>query len=119
MVTEEVLDDETKKVTKVEYQISPFEAWTGRVPKVHGHIKTWGCKVICHVSLKAMPGRSDKFMPPGYEGIMMGYDEHTTAHHRVYVPVRHETIVSSNVKFFEDLPGSTIADYQLWVKISD
>ncbi len=49
----------------------------------------------------------------------MGYDENTTAYYRVYTPDIHTTVISSNVKFFEDLPGSSIDNYQLWIELSD
>ena len=49
----------------------------------------------------------------------MGYDENTTAHYRVYAPDMHTTVISSNVKFFEDLPGSSIDNYQLWIELLD
>lgn len=118
-VTEEVLDKSSGEPLKVEYQISPQEAWSGKVPVVHNHIKAWGCKVIAHISRESLPGRQDKLMPTGREGVFMGYDEHTTSHHRLYAPDMHTTIVSSNVKFFEDIPGSSINNYQLWIELSD
>ncbi len=52
-------------------------------------------------------------MPIGREGIFMGYDENTTAYYRVYAPDIHTTVISSNVKFFKDLLGSLIDNYQL------
>jgi hypothetical protein len=119
VVVEEVIDEISGKPFRVEYRISPEEAYTGKPPKVHGHIRTWGCKVIAHVSRASLPGRQDKYMPSGREGIFMGYDENTTAHYRVYAPDMHTTVISSNVTFFEDLPGSSIDNYQLWVEASD
>ncbi|KAI6250546.1 hypothetical protein HI914_01183 [Erysiphe necator] len=79
---------------------------------------TWGCKVITHVSRSSLPGRKDKFMPSGREGIFMGYSEDTKAHYRVYAPDMHTTIISSNVIFFEDVPGRAIANFQLWIELS-
>ena len=38
-VVEEVIDEITGKLMNIEYRISPEEAWTGDVPKVHNHIK--------------------------------------------------------------------------------
>ena len=119
IVVEDVVDETTGKPFKVEYQISPEEAYTRKVPKVHDHIKTWGCKVIAHVARASLPGRQDKLMPTGREGIFMGYDDQTTAHHMIYAPDMHTTIPSSNVRFFEDIPGSSIDNYQLWVELSD
>jgi Reverse transcriptase (RNA-dependent DNA polymerase) len=115
-VVEEIIDEVTGKPFKIEYRISPEEAYTGKIPKVHGHIKAWGCKVIAHVARDSLPDRRDKFMPTGREGIFVGYDEQTTAHHRIYAPDMHTTIVSSNIQFFEDIPGSSIENYQLWVQ---
>jgi hypothetical protein len=118
-VVEEVIDEISGKPFRIEYRISPEEAYTGKVPRSRGHIRAWGCKVIAHVARESLPGRQDKFMPPGREGIFMGYDEHTTAHHKVYAPDMHTTIMSSNVRFFEDTPGSSIENYQLWMQLSD
>jgi hypothetical protein len=119
VVVEDVVDETTGKPFKVEYRISPEEAYTGKVPKVHDHIKTWGCKVIAHVTRASLPGRQDRLMPTGREGIFMGYDENTTAHHMIYAPDMHTTIPSSNVRFFEDIPGSAIDNFQLWIELSD
>ena len=118
-VSERVVDKISGKPIQVEYQISPEEAYTGKLPRVHDHIKAWGCKVIAHVARESNIDRHDKLMPTGREGIFMGYDEKTTAHHRVYAPDLHKTIVSSNVRFFENTPGSSIENYQLWVELSN
>ena len=40
IVVEDVVDETTGKPFKVEYRISPEEAYTRKVPKVHDHIKT-------------------------------------------------------------------------------
>jgi len=50
-------------------------------------------------------------MPTGREGIFMGYNENTTAYYHVYAPDMYTTVVSSNVKFFKDLLGSSIDNY--------
>ena len=118
-VIEDVIDEISGKPFKVEYRISPEEAYTHKVLKVHDHIKTQGYKVIAYVVRASLPGRQDKLMPTGREGIFMGYDEHTTTHYRVYAPDIHTTVISSNVKFFEDLPGSSIDNYQLQVELLD
>jgi hypothetical protein len=110
---------EGDKHYKIEYQISPEEAFTGIEPHVHNIIKAWGCKVIAHVARESLPGRQDKFMPTGREAVFMGYVENTTKHHRIYAPDMHKTTVSSNVRFFEDTPGSSIENFQLWIEKSD
>ena len=47
------------------------------------------------------------------EGIFIGYNENTIAYYRVYAPDIYTIIILSNIKFFEDLPGSFIKNYQL------
>lgn len=113
MVVEEIIDNITKKPVKIEYKISPEEAFTLEVPLVHNHIKIWGCKVIAHVSRSSLPGCKGKFMPSGRERVFMGYSNNTTAHYRIYAPDMHTTITSSNVIFLENVPGRNIANYQL------
>lgn len=99
-------------------QQSPEQAWTGSKPHCN-NIYVWGCKAIMHVARDSLPGRQDKLMPTGGEGIFVGYDAATTRHHRIYRPDLHRTVISSSVRFFEDTPGSQIADYKLWIELSD
>ena len=68
MITEEIIDNLTKKPVKIEYRISPEETFARKVPLVHNHVKTWGCKIITHFSRSSLPGCKDKFMPSGREG---------------------------------------------------
>ncbi|KAI1004161.1 hypothetical protein K3495_g4052 [Podosphaera aphanis] len=119
IMVENIIDKKTGKPAKVEYRISPEEAFTRKVPRVHDHIKTWGCKVITQVPRASLPGRKDKFMPSGREGIFMGYSDDTTTHYRIYAPDMHTTITSSNVIFFEDIPGRSIANFRLWKELSE
>ena len=116
---EEVINKILGKPFKIKYHISPKEAYTRKPSEVHGHIRTWGCKVIAHVTRSSLLGRQDKFMPSGREGIFTGYDDYTTAHYRVYAPNMHTIVISSNVTFFKDLLGSSINNYQLWIKNSN
>src|SRR6266487_6298818 len=113
IVVEDVINKISRKPFEVEYRISPEEAYTRKVLKVYDHIKTWGCKVIAYVARASLLGRQDKFMPTGREGIFIGYNENTTAYYHVYAPDIYTTVISSNVKFFEDLLGSSIDNYQL------
>src|SRR6266536_5487429 len=113
VVVEDVIDEISRKPFEVEYKISLEEAYTCKVLKVYDHIKTWGCKVITYVTRASLLGRQDKFMPTGREGIFIGYNENTTAYYCVYTPNMHTTVILSNVKFFKDLLGSLIDNYQL------
>ena len=58
-------------------------------------------------------------MPIGHKGIFMGYNKHTTAYYYVYAPDIYTTIILSNIKFFKDLLGSSINNYQLQVELLD
>ena len=49
----------------------------------------------------------------------MSYDKYTTAYYYVYTPNMYTTMISSNIKFFEDLLGSLINNYQLQVELLD
>ena len=52
-------------------------------------------------------------MPIGREGIFISYNKNTIAYYKVYAPNIYTIIISSNIKFFKDLPGSSIKNYQL------
>ena len=41
----------------------------------------------------------------------MGYNKNTIAYYRVYAPNIYTIIISSNVKFFKNLLGSSIKNY--------
>lgn len=123
-VVVETLKEDSKegpKGCRVEYQVSPEEAWTGNMPICDNRLKPWGCKVIAHISPKSHPAgtRADKFMATGRDGIFMGYDENTTKHYRIYAPDRHCTVISSTVRFFPDTKGGSIDNFQLWMEDSD
>ena len=117
-----VVKDITNKVTgkpfKVKYYILPKEAYMGKVPKVYSYIKTWSCKVIAYITRASLPGRQDKLMPTKREGIFMEYDKNTIAYYIIYALNIYTTILLSNVRFFENIPGSTINNFQLWIEIS-
>ena len=50
-------------------------------------------------------------MPISRDGIFIGYNKNTIAYYRVYALNIYTTIISSNIKFFKDLPGSSIKNY--------
>ena len=52
-------------------------------------------------------------MPISREGIFIGYNKNTIAYYRVYAPNIYTTIILSNIKFFKNLLGSFIKNYQL------
>lgn len=117
-VTEAIVTEDGKN-ERVEYRLSPEEAFTGKEIKIRDIIKTWGCKVVASIDRKSIPGRADKLMPVGREGIFMGCNENTNALHRIYAPDMHTTITSSSVKFYEDIPGGSIENFQLWCETSE
>ena len=119
VIVEDVINKISRKLFKVEYRIFLEEAYTRKVPKVYDYIKTQGYKVIAYVTRASLLGRQDKFMPIGCEGIFIGYNKNTTAYYRVYAPNIHTTVILSNVKFFEDLLGSLIDNYQLQIELLD
>jgi hypothetical protein len=74
IIVEDIVDETTRKLFKVKYQISLEEVYIRKVPKVHDYIKTWGYKVITYIARVSLLGRQDKLMPTRREGIFMGYD---------------------------------------------
>ena len=85
--------------------------YIGKAPRVYDYIKTWGSKVIIYIIRESLPRRQDKFIPPSRESIFIGYNEYTTVYKRVYIPDIYITIILSNIKFYKDLPGSSIKNY--------
>ena len=67
--------------------------------------------MIAHILREFLPSRQDKLMPTGREGVFMGYNKHIISYYRLYASDIYITIVFSNVKFFEDIPGSFINNY--------
>ena len=110
-MVKDVTDKVTGKLFKVKYCILPKEAYTGKVPKVHGYIKTWGCKVIAYITRASLPGRQDKLMLTRRESIFIKYNKNTITYYIIYAPNMHTTILSSNVRFFKDISGSTINNF--------
>ncbi len=119
VIVEDMINKISRKPFEVEYRISLEEAYIRKVLKVYDYIKTQGYKVIAHITRASLLGRQDKFMPIGREGIFIGYDKNTTAYYYVYTPDIHTTVISSNVKFFKDLLGSLINNYQLQIELLD
>jgi hypothetical protein len=58
-----------------------------------------------------MPKKVDKLMFLGKEGIFIGYDKQTISYYRSYAPYIYKTIISSNMDFFKNTPGSAIRNY--------
>jgi hypothetical protein len=63
------------------------------------------------VPKKSIPERADKLIPLGRKGIFINYDKQITSYYKVYAPDIYKTIISSNMDFFENTPGSTIGNY--------
>ena len=119
VVVKDIINKISEKLFQVEYRISLEEAYIYKVLKVYDYIKTQGYKIITYVVCAFLLGRQDKFMPIGYKGIFMSYNKYTTIYYYVYISDMYTTMISSNIKFFEDLLGSSINNYQLQVELSD
>jgi transposase InsO family protein len=118
-----VVEEETMpngSVRKVERQLSPEEAWSGKRP-TGANIRPWGCKAYMTVSRESQPAgaRTDKFIPIGRDGIFMGYSEDTEKHYRFYAPDLHRTVIATNVTFDETTPGGSIENFRLWMEQSN
>ena len=57
-------------------------------------------------------------MPISREGIFISYNKNTIAYYKVYAPNIYTIIILSNVRFFKDLLGSSIKNYQLYTELS-
>jgi len=84
--------------TKSLNNMTPFEAWHGKKPKVN-HLRTFGC--VAHVKLiglglKKLSDRSKKMVFIGYESGTKGY--------RFYDPTTKRLVVSRDVIFDEKQP---------------
>lgn len=92
-----------------DHMISPYEAFTGRVPNVD-HIRVWGCKVHSYMERESIPQglRRDKLMDKSRIGVFVGYVADTSKQFLVWAPDRRNVIKSSNVTFHEDEPGGDI-----------
>lgn len=99
-------------------QISPEEAWTGKVPG-QKHIHPFGCLAYSYVDPDSQPegARTDKYVDRGRECVFVGYSDNTTKQWLVYAPDRHDVISSNRVVFNEDVPGGTI-DLKLRMELS-
>jgi len=67
--------------------------------------------VIAYILKESFSGRQDKLMPIRREGIFIGYNKHTTFYYKLYISNIYITIIFSNIKFFEDIPGNFINNY--------
>lgn len=65
----------TKEGQICERQISPEEAWSGKMPTIK-HLRTFGCQAFSYVDPNSHPPgpRTDKFIDRGREGVFMGYN---------------------------------------------
>jgi len=92
-----------------DHPISPYEAFTGKVPDVD-HIRVWGCKVHSYMERESIPKgfRRDKLMDKSRIGVFIGYVADTSKQFLVWAPDRRDVIKSSNVVFHEDQPGGEI-----------
>jgi hypothetical protein len=82
--------------TKALNNMTPFEAWHGKKPKI-SHLKVFGC--VAHVKavgpgLSKLSDRSNKMVFIGYESGTKGY--------RFFDPTTNRLVVSRDVVFEED-----------------
>jgi len=82
--------------SSLEGNITPYEAWNGRIPSV-AHIRKFGCFVYRHIPKKIHRKLDHKAM----KGILMGY-ESESGMYRVYHPQNDTVAVSRDLLIFED-----------------
>jgi hypothetical protein len=89
--------------------ITPEELWTGYQPQVD-YMRVWGCKAISAVDPKLLPPgtRNRKLLDRGRDAVFVGYVDKTTKQYWIYAPDMRIHMKSSNVKFYEDIPGGSI-----------
>ncbi|KAI0998574.1 hypothetical protein K3495_g9625 [Podosphaera aphanis] len=61
--------------------------------------------------------RSDKLLPRGRKGVLVGYNEETTNQYLVYAPDLHDSRFTSYARFKENIPGGSL-ELKLPKKIS-
>lgn len=84
---------------------TPFEMWTGRVPKVK-HLRNFGDRVLC---LDNRQGKS-KLQKKTKEGIFLGYSNESKGY-RVWIPETKSLITSRDVKFFGSSKNGEFEDF--------
>ena len=53
------------------------------------------------------------------KGIFIEYNTKTIVYYRIYIPDFYQTIISSNICFFKNIPESFINNYQLQIEFTD
>jgi len=53
------------------------------------------------------------------EDIFIEYNIKITIYYKIYISDLYQTIISSNIYFFENIPESSINNYQLWIEFTD
>jgi hypothetical protein len=84
-----------KKIPKV-LRKTPYELWNGQKPSI-GHLKVFGCRAYAHIPDE----RRSKLAAKAVACIFVGYSLESKAY-RLYDPITRRTIVSRDVKFWED-----------------
>lgn len=82
--------------TKSVEGMTPYEAWHGRVPKVH-HLRVFGC--LAHI--KDVTPHLPKLADRSKQAVLLGYEEGSKAY-RLYDPSKKKIIVSRDVIFEEE-----------------
>jgi len=67
--------------------------------------------MIAYILRESLPNKQDKLMSIKREGIFIRYNKYTTFYYRLYIPNIYITIIFNNVKFFKDIPDSSINNY--------
>jgi hypothetical protein len=58
-----------------------------------------------------IPERIDKLILLGRKRIFINYNKQTILYYKIYALDIYKIIISSNMDFFENTPGSTIKNY--------
>jgi len=78
---------------------------------IYNYIKAWGYKMIVYILRESLFSKQDKLIFIRREGIFMGYNKHTISYYRLYISNIYIIIIFSNIKFFKDIPNSSINNY--------
>ena len=67
--------------------------------------------MIAHILRESFFDKQDKLILIKREKVFIGYNKHTISYYRLYILDIYIIIIFSNIKFFKDIPGSSINNY--------
>ena len=67
--------------------------------------------MIVYILREFLSSRQNKLMPIRREEIFIGYNKYTISYHKLYISNIYIIIIFSNIKFFKDIPNSSINNY--------